>query len=76
MELIGGIAFLFDHFQVEGDVRYHGSANTYTLLSSKVLAQLVTTDANGVPTVSTLSFVPVQEEAERRSSTSRSAGTT
>ena len=64
VELTGGIAFLFDSFQLEGDVRYHGSASTYTLLSSGALASLVTTDANGVPTESTLSFVPVQEKAE------------
>ena len=64
LEAVGGIAFLFDRFQFEGDVRYHGSASTYTLLSSNQLAQLVTTDANGVPTESTLSFVPVQEKAD------------
>jgi hypothetical protein len=64
VELTGGIAFLFDRLQLEGDVRYHGSASTYTLLSSSALASLVTTDANGVPTESTLSFVPVQEKAD------------
>ncbi len=64
VELTGGIAFLFDNFQLEGDVRYHGSASTYTLLSSTALASLVTTDANGVPTESTLSFVPVHEKAD------------
>ena len=64
VELTGGIAFLFDKLQLEGDVRYHGSASTYTLLSSSALASLVTTDANGVPTESTLSFVPVQEKAD------------
>jgi len=65
VELIGGVAFLFDRFQFEGDVRYHGSASTYTLLSSNAAAQLITTDAAGVPTVSTLSFVPIQEEADK-----------
>jgi hypothetical protein len=64
VELTGGIAFLFDNFQLEGDLRYHGSASTYTLLSSTALASLVTTDVNGVPTESTLSFVPVHEKAD------------
>ena len=64
VELTGGVAFLFDRFQFEGDVRYHGSASTYTLLSSDELARLVITDANGVPTESTLSFVPVQEKVD------------
>lgn len=64
LETVGGIAILFDRFTLEGDVRYHGSAGTYALFSSSELARVVTTDANGVPTESTLPFVPVKERAD------------
>jgi hypothetical protein len=62
LELIGGVAVVFDRFQLEGDVRYHAGTDRFDLLSSEVQAQLITTDANGVPTQSTLTFVPVREK--------------
>lgn len=64
VELVGGIAVLFDRFQLEGDVRYHGGTSEYDLLSSNLPAQLITTDANGVPTQSTLTFIPPREASQ------------
>lgn len=49
--------------EVEGDVRYYGGNDRYAMFTSDELASLVITDANGVPTQSTLTFAPVTEAA-------------
>jgi hypothetical protein len=64
LEVIGGVAVQLGKFEFEGDVRYHGGTSQYTLLSSQTLAQLITTDPAGIPTQSTLTFVPVKEQAQ------------
>ena len=51
-----GAAARFGQAEVEVDVRYHGSRDTYVLFSSDVPAALVTTDATGTASEGTLAF--------------------
>jgi hypothetical protein len=60
--LTAGVAARLGRFELEGDLKYHSGGDAYDLLSSDSLANVLVTDANGVPTLSTLAFAPVVEE--------------
>jgi hypothetical protein len=59
-----GVAVGLGKGEVEVDLKYHGARDAFALFSSAVPATLVTTDAAGVPTVGTLAFADVVEEAK------------
>ena len=59
-----GAAARFGQAEVEVDVRYHGSRDTYVLFSSDVPAALVTTDATGTATEGTLAFGDIVEQTK------------
>jgi long-subunit fatty acid transport protein len=59
-----GAAIEFGKAQVEADLRYHGSRDRYTIFSSDVPATVITTDAAGVPTVTTASFADIIEDTK------------
>ncbi len=59
-----GAAVEFGKAQLEADLRYHGSRDTYTIFSSEVPATIITTDASGVPTVTEASFAPIVEDTK------------
>ena len=59
-----GAAIRFGKAEVEFDLRYHGTRDRYVLYSSAIPAALVTTDAAGAPTQSTLAFADVTEETK------------
>ncbi len=59
-----GAAVELGKAQVEADLRYHGSRDTYTIFSSDVPATIITTDAAGVPTVTTASFAEIIEDTK------------
>jgi long-subunit fatty acid transport protein len=59
-----GAAVEFGKAQLEADLRYHGSRDTYTIFSSEVPATIITTDASGVPTVTEASFAPIIEDTK------------
>jgi hypothetical protein len=50
--------------ELEADLRYHGSRDSYALFSSDVQAALITTDAAGTPTTGTLAFADVIEKTK------------
>ena len=58
---VGGAARL-GRFELEGDLKYHSGEGPYELLTSDSLANVLTTDASGVPTLATLNFAPVVED--------------
>jgi long-subunit fatty acid transport protein len=59
-----GAAVDFGKAEVEADLRYHGSRDAYTIFTSDVPATIITTDAAGVPTVTTAEFQPIIEETK------------
>ncbi len=58
-----GVGLDVGRAQLEADVRYYGGLDAYEMFSSEEAASLLTTDADGVPTQSTLTFAPVSEAA-------------
>jgi hypothetical protein len=60
---VAGVAVNLGRFEVEADVRYYGSRDSYELLSSDVPSVYVTTDAAGTPEVEQILLQPVVEEA-------------
>jgi len=64
LRLTAGIAFTSGRFEVEGDIRYHGSTSEYDLLASDQDATTITTDAAGVPTIGSIPFVTITEKAK------------
>jgi hypothetical protein len=58
-----GAAARLGKFQLEGDLKFHAKESSYELLTSDSLANVLVTDANGIPTLSTLTFAPVVEQA-------------
>ncbi len=64
VRLVGGVSIDLGRFQLEGDVRYHGSTKSYDLLKSDVLATRILTDATGTPTVDSIPFTTVSEAAK------------
>jgi long-subunit fatty acid transport protein len=59
-----GAAVTFGKAELEADLRYHGSREAYTIFSSDVPATIITTDASGVPTVTTASFADIIEDTK------------
>jgi hypothetical protein len=59
-----GAAVEFGKAQLEADLRYHGSRDAYTIFSSDIPATIITTDAAGVPTVTTASFADIIEDTK------------
>jgi len=61
LRISAGIAARFGQFELEGDLKYHSGEGPYDLLTSDSLANVLTTDASGVPSLATLNFAPVVE---------------
>lgn len=61
IEVTGGLAWHSGDFQVEADLRYHGSSSAFQMLSSTAPGELVVVGPDGVPFVSTIAFAPVVE---------------
>jgi long-subunit fatty acid transport protein len=59
-----GAAVTFGKAEIEADLRYHGSRDTYVIFGSDVPATVITTDAAGVPTVTTASFADIVEDTK------------
>ena len=59
-----GAAVTFGRAEVEADLRYHGSREAYTIFSSDVPATIITTDASGLPTVTTATFQDIVEDTK------------
>ena len=60
-----GAALRFGAAEVEADLRFHNSESRYDMLSSSEVATVITTNAAGVPSTSTLAFAPVTNAARR-----------
>jgi hypothetical protein len=58
-----GAAARLGRFELEGDLKFHAKEGPYNLLESDSLATVLVTDANGIPTLSTLSFATVVEQS-------------
>lgn len=61
VRITAGAAARLGRFELEGDLKYHAGKGPYDLLSSDSLATVLTTNASGIPSLSTLSFAPVVE---------------
>ena len=59
-----GAAVSFGKAEIEADLRYHGSRDSYVIFTSNVPATIITTDAAGVPTVTNASFAPIVEDTK------------
>lgn len=63
LRITAGAAARLGKFELEGDLKFHAKESSYDLLTSDSLANVIVTDANGIPTLSTLTFAPVVEQA-------------
>lgn len=59
--ITAGAAARLGRFELEGDLKYHSGEGPYDLLTSDSLANVLTTNAAGIPSLSTLPFAPVVE---------------
>ena len=60
--ITAGAAARLGRFELEADLKYHAGKGPYDLLTSDSLANLLTTNAAGIPSLSTLTFAPVVED--------------
>ena len=63
LRITAGAAARLGQFELEGDLKFHAKESSYDLLASDSLANVLVTDANGIPTLSTLTFAPVVEQS-------------
>jgi hypothetical protein len=63
LRITAGAAARLGQFELEADLKFHAKESSYELLTSDSLANVLVTDVNGIPTLSTLAFAPVVEEA-------------
>lgn len=64
LQLAAGIAYVTPSFELEADLRFHGSAADYALLSSQEPVQTVTTTSGGAPTVQSTSLPDAINDAK------------
>ena len=59
-----GASITFGKGEIEADLRYHGSRDTYVIFDSDILATIISTDAAGVPTVENATFADIVEDTK------------